>query len=77
MTISERAERILVATAAAAVLGACAGTPAAVSLLHNNGPIGKQAGLRERLNWNRKCEIMVLASNEPEKAHYLQSRCRR
>ena len=77
MTISERAERILVAIVVATLLGACAGTPATVNLLHNNGPVGKQAGLRERLNWNRKCEIMVLASNEPEKAHYLQSRCRR
>lgn len=67
--------RIFTAISIAVLLEACAGTPSTASLLGNSGHVAAQAGLRHRMDWNRKCAIMVLSSNEPEKAYHLASRC--
>lgn len=69
--------RFYVAVLLAVSLGACAGTSPAVSPLHKRSIATQHAALRAQLDWNRKCEIMVLASKEPEKASHLASRCRK
>lgn len=66
--------RFYVAVLLAVALGACAGTSPAVSPLHKRSIATQHAA---PLDWNRKCEIMVLASKEPEKARHLASRCRK
>ena len=77
-------QRILATAILATLLGACAGAPQKSSLAASGtGPatlatsnIGNPAR-RADLDWNRKCEIMVMASNEPDKARHIGTLCRR
>lgn len=75
-TVIVTTPRFFVAIALAVALGACAAAPPTMSPIHKGRIAAKQAALRAQLDWNRRCEIMVLASNEPEKAFHMASRCR-
>lgn len=71
--------RILVAIVLITLICACTSTSTRSPFAPINGNTKSGTQQLQQARWERirKCELMVLASNEPDKAHHIAPRCHR
>lgn len=67
--------RIFMVMALTSVICACAGSQSPYTPTQKGSSIARQQAQQVRWERQRKCELMVLASNEPNKSRHIASRC--
>lgn len=69
--------RILVAIVLITLICACTSTRSPFAPTYGSTKAITQHSQQARWERMRKCELMILASNEPDKSHYIAPRCHR